>query len=452
MIKVLVTEDDHLVRRGLIGMMAWRKFGLEVVGEASNGEEALAFLRANPVDMILTDVAMPVMDGLRLMQETAKLYPRVAVVVLTFYEEFDYVQEALRLGALDYVTKDELEMERLDAVLERIVSRYRNRSGGGYFGSDSGCALFRLRPDRTPAFPNGLIREFGQKLAELDDGVWWLDDSQLEEEATLAAEMPPGWTVVKWSGLLGTDPQRFYRKLAIYRDRCLFYKAGADRSYCEEHANAIEEIGDGDAGKLLDLGDRWAALGWMIDDAAYAILLRDIRELSMPGSLLESFFRGMALHWARGLDIPAASWTVTLRFGEWADVVRWLDATRASVQANAKRFDYSEDVTRCIWQAAQYVQREFQADLQIADVARRVGLSRSYFSRCFSAIVGRTFHDYVTQQRLDHAKTLLAQTARSVGWIASQCGYPNEKYFSKVFREATGLRPRDYRDGQAARN
>ncbi|UUZ86876.1 helix-turn-helix transcriptional regulator [Paenibacillus sp. P26] len=60
-------------------------------------------------------------------------------------------------------------------------------------------------------------------------------------------------------------------------------------------------------------------------------------------------------------------------------------------------------------------------------------------------MVGITFNDYVRAARVEHAKALLRQTGKTIGWIASQSGYPNEKYFCRVFREVTGMLPSEYR-------
>lgn len=125
MIKVLVVDDDRLVRKGIISAMPWRNFGMEVIGEASNGSNALEFLETCEVDLLLTDLAMPVMTGIELMREVRKRYPYVHIVVLTLHQDFEYIQEALRLGAIDYIAKVQLEQEKFDEVLERIATRIR---------------------------------------------------------------------------------------------------------------------------------------------------------------------------------------------------------------------------------------------------------------------------------------------------------------------------------------
>ncbi|MCS7462102.1 response regulator [Paenibacillus doosanensis] len=255
MMKVLVVDDDHLVRKGFIFMMPWNDYGLEVVGEAGNGRKALEFLEHTQVDLLITDLAMPVMSGLDLMRAVKERYRDVAMVVLTFHQDFEFIQEALRLGALDYITKVELEHEHMGEVLKRIVGKMK--------------------------------------------------------------ELAPA----------------------------------ADR-------------------------------------------------LELPGALKED--------------------------GE-------------------EEGPYSAEVKACVTKAVQIIHEELQEELHLPDVARRVNMSRSYFSRCFRDIVGKTFNDYIREMRVNRAKELLARTEKTIGWIATQSGYPNEKYFGKVFRDIAGVLPSEFR-------
>ena len=120
MIRVLVVDDDKLARKGLISIMPWSAHGMIVAGEAANGAKALEFLEQHEVDLLFVDLSMPVMSGLELIQAACKKYPNLRSVVLTFHEEFEYVQSAYRMGVLDYISKVRLELEDDQQILERI--------------------------------------------------------------------------------------------------------------------------------------------------------------------------------------------------------------------------------------------------------------------------------------------------------------------------------------------
>ena len=123
MIRVLIVDDDKLARKGLISIMPWQKWGMAVVGEAPNGLKALEFLAQEPVDLMFVDLSMPVMSGIELMRQAKPLYPALQFVVLTFHEDFGYVQTCIRLGALDYISKLKLETEDYNSIFEGIAAR-----------------------------------------------------------------------------------------------------------------------------------------------------------------------------------------------------------------------------------------------------------------------------------------------------------------------------------------
>mgnify|MGYP000769047170 CR=1 FL=1 len=74
--KVLIVDDDKLARKGLVAIMDWEKYGFEVVGDVQNGRKALEFLRNHPVDIVFTDIDMPEIDGLELMQMCGEEFPQ----------------------------------------------------------------------------------------------------------------------------------------------------------------------------------------------------------------------------------------------------------------------------------------------------------------------------------------------------------------------------------------
>lgn len=253
MIRVLIVDDDNLVRMGLRNSLPWGKYGMVVSGVFSNGEKALEFLSENEVDLALLDLEMPGMTGLELLRNIRTDYPEVACVILTMHQDFNFVQEALRQGALDYVLKVELEPESFNEVLGRIKGR---------------------------------MQQAGHASAEKPEPVYVLE------------------------------------------------------------------------------GDR----------------------------------------------------------------------------------DCSAEIYKCIQQAVHVIHTEMGVHLNSADVARRVSMSRSYFCLCFKKIVGRSFNDYFRHVRIEQAKEMLKNSRSSVKWIASACGFSDERYFSTIFRQYTGQLPRDFRN------
>ncbi len=105
MIKVLVVEDEEMIRKGIVLTVNWESLDCTVAGEASNGLEALdAVSRLSP-DLIITDIKMPQMDGIEMLRKLRETGNNTHVIILSAYDTFSYVQSALRLGAVDYLLK-----------------------------------------------------------------------------------------------------------------------------------------------------------------------------------------------------------------------------------------------------------------------------------------------------------------------------------------------------------
>ncbi len=127
MLKVLIVDDEAVVRRGIVLGVDWGALGCAVVGEAANGEEGLAAAERYSPNLIITDVRMPRMDGIEMMKELRERGSKAHVIVLTAYDEFDYARSALRYGASDYLLKPFRDQE-LIAAIERVRALDEARS------------------------------------------------------------------------------------------------------------------------------------------------------------------------------------------------------------------------------------------------------------------------------------------------------------------------------------
>ncbi|MFD0693243.1 response regulator [Paenibacillus sp. GCM10027628] len=122
MYRVLIVDDEPVIRNGIKAFIDWEKEGLSVAAGCANGMEALSLLESSPVDILITDIKMPLMNGIQLMQQALQLYPRIKVILISSYSDFEFVREGLKFGAIDYLLKPTLESEDLLAVLQRCIS------------------------------------------------------------------------------------------------------------------------------------------------------------------------------------------------------------------------------------------------------------------------------------------------------------------------------------------
>ncbi len=117
-VTVLIVDDEVPIRQELRAF-PWESCGAVWFGEAENGEEALAMCEPQPPDIIVSDITMPTMDGLTLLQEVRRRYPSVQFILLTCHSEFQYAKEAIRLGAQDYILKVSLDEEEVGGAIRK---------------------------------------------------------------------------------------------------------------------------------------------------------------------------------------------------------------------------------------------------------------------------------------------------------------------------------------------
>ncbi|MEH7276151.1 response regulator transcription factor [Neobacillus vireti] len=114
--KVLIVDDEIQIRKGLRLKVDWEEEGFQLAEEASNGKEALEILRTKDIDMVITDMRMPIMDGVELAKRCHQEFPHVKVIVLSGYSDFDYVRNSLQQGVKDYLLKPVAPDELVEAL------------------------------------------------------------------------------------------------------------------------------------------------------------------------------------------------------------------------------------------------------------------------------------------------------------------------------------------------
>lgn len=123
---ILIAEDEKFIRKGLVTMVQRSPIPAETILEARDGEEALELLRQNEVDLLITDIRMPKIDGIELVSQLGDQDHQPMVLVISGYDDFSYAVEMLRNGAFDYLLKP-VEREKLFAVLKKLEAQYRQK-------------------------------------------------------------------------------------------------------------------------------------------------------------------------------------------------------------------------------------------------------------------------------------------------------------------------------------
>lgn len=459
MINVLVVDSDRLERTVLISEMPWQRFDMQVVGEAKNGEEALKFVEANKVDLLLADLSMPVMSGIELIRIMREKYPNT-IVVLMLHQDYEYIEEALKLGAIDYIAKVEMEKGRYEEVLCRIHRLFLNVHMREYilgepsrYKPNTAYVLLTIEKQADAQWMDETIISTTHHITEIDNYIWfWVPEDGVDQDPNHynflnSFKERTGWWVIKLEGIAGKSHKDVYRLLRDYRHWDFFYDDIDDKSISTRSIQAMHNDPKFVSEQMIDMHKRqWLSFDWIQQEPQFLRLRNELKEMRLPVSQLTNLLYEIAAEWNR-IYTPVTSLRIVLMegFNKWQDTAHWLINFRETVLGLERKQLYSQDIFNSIMEAVKIVQKELDQSVYAVEVAKRVNMSRSYFNQCFKDIVGHSFNEYLRVVRVGKAKEYLLQTNKPIQWISERTGYMDDKYFSRIFYKETGFRPSVYR-------
>lgn len=162
MYKVLLADDESLIKIGLMALIDWEDHGFEIAFTAESGEEAIAYLKNHQIDLLITDILMGEMSGLELIQEAKEFQPHLKSIVLTGYQEFGFIKQGLLLGIENYLVKPVDEEELLTTI----------QSVGRKLNAEPNVKEHKLLQETTTLMDNTLLRlingEIDKKIVLID--------------------------------------------------------------------------------------------------------------------------------------------------------------------------------------------------------------------------------------------------------------------------------------------
>ncbi|WP_166239696.1 response regulator [Paenibacillus turpanensis] len=179
--KVILVDDEPIILRSLKAAIPWQELNLSICGEARNGEQALQLVLEEAPHIVISDIRMPVIDGISLMKEVMARHPKLVFIFISGYGEFEYAREALRQGAFDYMLKP-IDHEELTDMIERAVAKLDEERHA------------RLENERLLHSVETLSMLAQERMfAELIEGnprpltrLTWLENSELEKDYFMA--------------------------------------------------------------------------------------------------------------------------------------------------------------------------------------------------------------------------------------------------------------------------
>lgn len=135
---LMIVDDEKILRNGFKHMTDWEAKGIHIINEAFNGQDALDKIRLNQPDVVLTDIKMPVMNGIELTKRIKENYPSIQVIVLSGYDDYPYVRESMKYGAMDYLLKASVDAEEIIEILGHMNQHYTSsKNTDGYFPGEA---------------------------------------------------------------------------------------------------------------------------------------------------------------------------------------------------------------------------------------------------------------------------------------------------------------------------
>lgn len=156
MYSLLIADDEPIIRKGVSTIIDWKSLGVDRIYQAGDGEEALDIIRSHHVDLLLTDIIMPFMDGLQLTEVLNREYPNIQIVILTGHEDFEYARKSIGLGVKAFILKP-IGAETLYAEMQKILKGLKQQKKEEEYISDMRLQLYRSLPILQERLLNSLI-------------------------------------------------------------------------------------------------------------------------------------------------------------------------------------------------------------------------------------------------------------------------------------------------------
>ncbi|MBY3618258.1 response regulator [Acinetobacter sp. CUI P1] len=461
MIKAVVVDDERLVRKGFISLIDWSSLGVVIVGEAGDGKSALELLQQQDVDLLFVDLTMPGISGFELIKLVRQRFAGIRCVVLTCHHEFDYVQEAMRLGAVDYIVKTLLEMENADETIRRLVDRIKWEDNtrdalvhgeGKRIAADK--ALLYLPLSNHCNEEELFHLSFVKNNPLITFHEMWLSPllhrfSEEEARRELKNQLSGRWQTALISGLRDQSLQELEQQLTTKLRHMLFYHSSAEELTSLNYEEIKKEIAVPHLKPdEADLFEQARNLKWTIDGNEWESFVKNILLQKPRQDRLLTFAHSLLQSWSSLLLKPEDTIQLErdISFNlNWCHWKTWLRRFSDHVGRRMLELGLTKEVMSCLIRAVRYMQSHAGDKINQSDVAAEINMSRGYFSQCFARFAGETFGECLRGMRLELAKSLLLETSLPVCEIASRSGFEDDRYFSRLFRERIGKLPSEYR-------
>lgn len=421
MYKVLLVDDEYMITEGLKRLIPFDKWDMEVVATANHADDALDYVREHPVDIVISDVNMPDKTGLEMIGEMKELLPNAYYILLSGYQEFDYVKKAMNLNVVDYLVKPVDKVE-LGHLLEKIVTQLREKVQEPEILSqqlDEEAFLTHLTPKENWWIGLSKEKQGDFVIPYYVLGQDWqivLADQEFEGLLVMPFEAPYQINFEKWKR--DVEKTLFYGSVNLDQSESLF-------SYYEPIYRVIIQ------GNLQQIIEELTLLE--------KIVLENTPRVSITKQLFTQFVMDV-FHLFEHLkaddmtDIVKNIHAITT----FEDLVAY---TKETLTSFFGQYRMNENVVSVL----EVIGRDYQKELSLKDISKDLFINPVYLGQLIKKETNSTFAELLNKQRIKAAQQLLLSTNDSIEDICYTVGYSNVGYFYKVFRKLCGKSPKAYR-------
>lgn len=500
MYKILIVDDEYWVGRWLQDVLEKSSFKIELAGICQDGEEALQLIRQMPIDILITDINMPILTGLELIRQMKAMGKRVPkTIVISGYDEFEYARQAIELNVLSYLIKP-LERDAVFGAIRKALDsleqedRQSKDSQIGYHASVENILLEMLCHPQKPLTERleGIFRTKGIDGQNYMTGmiqnenleVSVLSREELQKKLELACRSHHVFLVRidlhTWGVLVAgiEKADGYFIETSLLLNILKEYVWGMSRLH-----RSLHEMGEAFCEARYDILQKLAGEGpdtppvlltEMTSSFLAAVEARDKDKIRQYSSMLEDIFGKTSYDMTSCLNfyfvltgevlkILTDSYQQSKEKGllelindgyEFCVQIRGFYSAKPICR---KFLEYSLTVVDRLNDAepmtvsgvVQKVQRmmkeQYASNLSLGMIADEFAINPSYFSKKFKDETGVNFVDYLSGIRIEQAKALLKNTELSISKISDRVGFHDSKYFSKVFVSVVGIKPSEYR-------
>ena len=501
--KVVIVEDEIRIREGLARLIKKLKPDYEIAGEAENGRDGYELICTAQPDLVITDIKMPLMDGLEMLSLLHREGIMPQVIVLSAYSEFEYARQAMRLGIREYILKpivvgdisealhhveEELGREKKEGKdsVGSMESLFSGIIGGSLEADDQVKTRLRyygISEDTTYAgiclYLGALYeREKASRRRELQQ---FLNQREQMNYVFLQVDWEQSLLVLIYGEKNQKELERWVQYWLL-RDRnagssgAIGFAPEMKLENLKETLNVMLKNMDWSISLGADVLISWPKVTKLqTSPCMYPLELEHQMKLAVCTGEEEKirgilsgfhrFFQAGALYhpreikecyvhflWAflnTGKEVGALKieGLEQQRLLELVMGARTSEELRQAMELLMEQLkNREEEATHLTIKRVQSLVQEFyQTGITLDEIAAKLNLTSEYLGTKFHREMGITFSTYIKNLRMKKAKELLIGTDLKLYEIARKVGYANPKYFSRVFKEETGQLPADYR-------